>query len=143
MSLNDLFELGDTVVTASKYEQKISDAPAIVEVFDRSLIDATNAQTISEVLRYFTTIHVNLSPESRDLAWVRGAASEDNNRILVLIDGIPFKDGFYNHGYIDEYLPLHMVKKIEIIKGPGSSLYGANAFAAVINLISFKGKGPR
>ncbi|NRA67730.1 MAG: TonB-dependent receptor [Pseudobacteriovorax sp.] len=140
LSLGDLMKLANTVSTASKYSQNVEDAPAIVQVFDRSLIEASNAQTISDLLAYFTTIHIGLSPESRDLAWVRGAASPDNNRILVLIDGIPFKDGFYNHGYIDEYIPLNMVKKVEFIKGPGSSLYGANAFAAVINLITFDGK---
>ncbi|MFC1708198.1 TonB-dependent receptor plug domain-containing protein [Planctomycetota bacterium] len=135
------FQLEELIVTtASKFAQKESEAPAIVKVWEREFIEAIGAKTVSDVLRTCAGIYIPISSETRELAWIRGVNGADNSRVLVLIDGFPFKDVFYAHGYIDEYVPISHVKRIEFIKGPGSALYGANAFSGVINIITEDGK---
>lgn len=134
--LNEYIEV---VYSASKFKQPIDDAPSIIKIFNREYLELINAQTVSDLLSQLCGIHLTISTESRELAWIRGVNGSDNSRILILIDGIPIKDALYTHGWIDEYLPIHMVKTVEVIKGPGSALYGANAFTGIINLITKDG----
>ena len=70
-----------------------------------------------------------------ELAWFRGTIGPDNNKILLLVDGVPWYDGVCNHAWIDNYLSLDHIQQIEVIKGPGSAIYGSNAFSGVINLV--------
>ena len=58
----------------------------------------------------------------------------NNNHLLLLIDGIPFNDNLYGSAYTWEITPLFMIKSLEIIKGPGSALYGSNATNGVVNI---------
>ena len=62
-------------------------------------------------------LYVSVAKESRDLGWFRGVTSADNNKILVLVDGVPWYDGIYTHAWIDEYMSLDQVRQIEVIKG--------------------------
>jgi len=72
--------------------------------------------------------------------WTRGVQNRYNNKTLMRIDGVPMRDSYYGNFNIDEILPVNQIERIEIINGPGSVLYGANAFASVIN-ITTKNKG--
>ena len=94
-------------------------------------------RSVSDVLRDISGIYVWKSQEGRDLAAFRGVISADNNKILLLVDGVPWYDGVYTHAFIDDYLPISHVKQIEVSKGPGSAIYGTNAFAGVINVVTF------
>ena len=76
--------------------------------------------TVADALRMIPGIYITTSIESRELAWFRGTISPDNNKILLLIDGVPWYDGVYNHAWIDNYLSLDHIQQIEVIKGPGS-----------------------
>ena len=70
---------------------------------------------------------------------VPGVASPDNNKFLLLIDGVPLYDGdMYTTMPIDSYVPLVDVKQVEVIKGPGSAVYGTNAFAGVVNVVTYR-----
>jgi iron complex outermembrane receptor protein len=137
---SELFRLDEQLVTvAARYAQSIRKAPSIVAVVDADEIRARGYRTLSDLLRDLPGIYVWKSPEGRDLASFRGVISADNNKILLLVDGVPWYDGTYTHAFVDEYLPLANVRQVEVIKGPGSAIYGTNAFSGVINVVTFSG----
>ena len=125
------------VTVAARYAQTLEEAPSIVRVISADDILQQGFRTLSDVLRTIPGVYVPSSNESRQLGWFRGSISPDNNKILLLINGIPWYDGVYTHAWLDEYIPLFHVEQIEIIKGPGSAIYGTNAFAGVINIVTF------
>ena len=135
----DLFRLEREVVTvASRYSQTLQEAPSIVSVITESDIRVMGYRNLTDVLRTIPGVYISVSKESRNLAWFRGVISSDNNKILLLIDGVPWYDGVYTHAWIDDVIPLFHVKQIEIVKGPGSAVYGTNAFSGVINVVTKK-----
>ncbi len=135
---SELFGLDETLVTvASRYAQTTAQAPSIVTVIDNKTMRERGYRTVSDALRDLPGIYVWRSDEGRDLASFRGVIASDNNKVLLLVDGVPWYDGVYTHAFIDDYLPIGIVKQIEVIKGPGSAIYGTNAFAGVINVVTW------
>lgn len=137
----DLYKLDEQIVTvAARYAQTVRDAPAIVTVLTDRQIRERGFRTLSDALRTLPGVYVTSSKESRKIAWFRGIIASDANKILLLVDGIPWYDGVYTHAWLDEYLPLENVRQIEIIKGPGSTIYGTNAFSGVVNVVTYGAK---
>jgi len=137
----DLYRLDEQIVTvANRYAQTVRDAPAIVTVLTDRQIRERGFRTLSDALRSLPGVYVTSTKESRKIAWFRGVISADDNKILLLVDGVPWYDGVYTHAWIDEYLPPDNVRQIEIIKGPGSAIYGTNAFSGVINVVTYTPK---
>lgn len=135
---SDLSRLEQELVTVvSRYAQAARKAPSIVTVVSAREIEEHGWRTVSDVLRGLPGIYVWASEEGRDLATFRGIVSSDNNKILLLVDGQPWYDGAYTHAWIDAWLPISNVKQIEVIKGPGSAIYGTNAFSGVINVVTY------
>lgn len=135
---SELFRFEEQLVTvASRYAQTVRKAPSIVSVVTADVIRERGYRTLSDALRDLPGIYIWRSPEGRDLAAVRGVVSADNNKLLVLVDGMPWYEGVYTHAFIDDYLPISNVRQIEVIKGPGSTIYGTNAFTGVINVVTF------
>lgn len=133
-----LYQIEQQVVTvASRYAQTVEEAPSIVTVVTDREIRERGLRTLSDVLRGIPGVYVTVSKEARDIAWFRGAIAPDNNKFLLLVDGVPWYDGVYDHAWIDEYLPLDHVRQVEVIKGPGSAVYGTNAFAGVVNVVTY------
>ncbi|MEY4768008.1 MAG: hypothetical protein RL637_647 [Pseudomonadota bacterium] len=129
--------INNTVVSASKFEQKLADAPSIISVFSETDIQRLGANTLNDILQLVPGMQVEMKSNGRQKVWIRGIQSEFNQKILVYLDGVPFRDIFGDFA-IDEELPLDNVKRIEVIRGPGASLYGANAYSGVINLYTYK-----
>jgi outer membrane receptor for ferrienterochelin and colicins len=140
-SLEEL--LSTKVSTASKYEQNIFDAPASVTVITSEEINNYGYQTLADVLNkeagFFLT-------DDRNYVYLgtRGFQIPDsyNNKVLLLLDGHTVNDAVYGSSFVNNelVLDLQMIDKIEIVRGPGSVLYGTNAMFAVINVITKKGK---
>ena len=124
------------VTVASRYSQTLQEAPSIVSVITEKDIRVMGYRNLTDVLRNIPGVYISVSKESRSLAWFRGVISSDNNKILLLVDGVPWYDGVYTHAWIDDAIPLFHVKQIEIVKGPGSAVYGTNAFSGVINIVT-------
>lgn len=131
----------DVMVTATRIPTLIEQVPAGVTVIDRGAIEARGYTMLTDVLATVPGLHVVGSGGNGGNAslFVRGTNS---NHVLVLRDGVPVNDpsdpgGLYNFG-VDSLVD---VERIEVVRGPMSSLYGSGAIGGVVNLITRKGKG--
>ena len=131
-----------SVVGATKHEQRVTEAPSSVTVVTATDIRVFGWRTLGDVLRsvrgFYTTYDRNYT-----YLGVRGFGrpSDYNNRVLVMIDGHRLNDNIYNAAPIgtEGIVDLDLVERIEIIRGPGSALYGTSAFFAVVNVITRRG----
>ncbi len=125
------------VSITTKHEIPISKAPGIVTVITASQIKQMGFRTLVDVLRIVPGFDIATDRTGEKEVGVRGVQDLSSSKIKLLIDGHtmnwPFGSTFSNH-YSD--LVVENAKKIEIIRGPGSALYGRNAFLAVINVIT-------
>jgi outer membrane receptor for ferrienterochelin and colicins len=138
MSLEELMRIN--VTTASKKAESLFDAPAIMVVLTERDLQSYGGRSLVEVLDRAASIFVMGTQENLQGALtLRGDATLGaNNHILVLVNGRPIQESTYG-GMIHPFMrafPLASVKQIEIIRGPGSVLYGTNAYAGVINVIT-------
>ncbi len=128
-----------TVISASRYEQGINEAPASISIVTADEILMFGYRSLSEVLEYTRGFYVSDDRNYR-YAGVRGfsAPSDYNNRILVMINGHTTNEKWTGGSYIgnDFGVDLDLVDRIEIVRGPASALYGSNAVFAVINVIT-------
>ena len=127
------------VYSASKHMQSASDAPASVTVVTVDEIQKFGYRNLGDVLRSVSGFYVTYD---RDYTFVGvrgfGRLGDWNSRILVLIDGHRINNDVLGQAMVgNEFLvDIDMVERVEIVRGPSSSLYGANAFFAVINVIT-------
>lgn len=137
MSLEDLMDV--KVTTASKKEEKISDAPAVIATITAQQIKDYGVQTLPELLRYIPGFTVEDTYWRGPVITSRGVAMTlYNDKILMLIDGVPAYEAVTLEYYLD-VVPVTAIKRLEVIRGPGSTLYGTNAFSGVINVITKNG----
>ena len=137
MSLEDLMNI--KVSTVSKKSQSISEAPAIITVITAEQIEELGVQGIPELMTYVPGFTVADSYWKRQIVTARGIKMTlYNDKILMLVNGIPAYGAAAMEHFLD-LVPISSIKQIEIIRGPGSTLYGTNAFAAVINIITKDG----
>jgi iron complex outermembrane receptor protein len=127
-----------TVSIATGSKQPLRRAPAVATVITAEDIAATGATSLEEVLETVPGVHVSRSNVIYSpLYLIRGIHSEFNPQTLVLQNGVPMTTLFIgNRGLQWGGLPLENVARIEVIRGPGSALYGADAFSGVINIIT-------
>lgn len=138
-----LFQELPSVFGASKYEQKPSEAPAAISIVTAEEIQRYGYRTLSEILRsvrgIFTTYDRNYS-----YIGVRGfnRPGDYDTRILLLLDGHRLNDNIYDQAAIgtEAVFDVETIERVEVIRGPSSSLYGTNAFLAVINVITRSGR---
>jgi len=125
------------VVSAARKEQRISQAPASITVITEDDIKFSGAITIPDVLRMVPGLDVMAITASDMVVNARGYNKEMSNKMLVLIDGRYVYWDFYGIILWDSFpIVLEDIKRIEIIRGPGAALYGANAFSGIINIIT-------
>jgi iron complex outermembrane recepter protein len=132
-----LFEDIPVVITASLKEQPITEAPTTITVITADDIRYSGATSIPDVLRQVAGVDV-MSVSSRDQqVGVRGFIVPVNNKVLVLVDGRTVYTDLYGAVFWD-FLPvgLQEIDRIEVVKSPSSSIYGANAYTGVINIIT-------
>lgn len=133
-----------TVYGASKFLQKVTEAPSSVTVVTAEEIKKFGYRTLAEVLRSIRGVFVT-NDRNYSYLGVRGFGrpGDYNSRILLLIDGHRINDNIYDSLLIgtDFILDIDLIDRLEFIRGPGSSLYGSNAFFAAIHIITRKGDG--
>ena len=137
MSIEEILDID--ISTASKSEMSVDDAPGIVSVLTREDIRNYGAETLGDILNLVPGITTGKSFQNgyHDTLYVRGSFSLSSETVLILKNGQRLNDPITGGAvtFSPDY-PLTHVKQIEIIRGPGSALYGANAFVALINLIT-------
>ncbi|HZH03480.1 MAG TPA: TonB-dependent receptor plug domain-containing protein, partial [Myxococcaceae bacterium] len=143
MSLEELLQ---TVVTASKKEESILEAPGVVEVITAADIAAFGALNLRDVLERATGVVMpssQLFPQNN--VSLRGDVRGPDSHVLILLNGRPFRESNTGGQNYPLYMafPLQAVERIEIVRGPGSVLYGSNAFTGVINVITKTGRKAR
>ncbi|MBI2277824.1 MAG: TonB-dependent receptor [Dechloromonas sp.] len=123
---------------ATGNKQLLRDAPSTATVVTAEDIAATGATDLDEVMETIPGVHVNRSANGYPPVYVfRGIASANNPQVLILVNGKPVTDMFVgNRGSAWGGLPLENVSRIEVIRGPGSALYGADAYAGTINIVT-------
>lgn len=146
MSTDELFELSLeqllnlNVSVASKSDQKISDAPGAVSVLSKDDLKRFGGTTLKDILvrvpgLAFSTVYMT----DRSMIASRGDQVPNAScHILLLINGRPVRETLEGgiKSEIYESFPISVIEKIEVIRGPGSVLYGSNAFSGVINVIT-------
>ncbi len=131
--------LNQEVVVASKKSQKVEEAPAIISVVTKREIEERGYLNLYDALTSLPGINSIETYFGFNQLFFRGIYSPlYNNKSLVLINGHPFWDSV-NGSYYIEAFPIEAVKRIEVIRGPGSTLYGTNAFSGVINIVTEDG----
>jgi outer membrane receptor for ferrienterochelin and colicins len=133
------------VEAASKYTQKTTEAPATVTIIGADEVKKNGYRTLSDILAaapgFYTTYDRNYS-----YLGVRGFNLGDfytrNSRVLVMVDGHRINNSLTDGAAIgtDFIFDPDLIDRVEIIRGPGSSLYGNNAFLGVINVITRRGR---
>jgi iron complex outermembrane receptor protein len=138
MSLYELMNV--KVTTAGRLSQKISEAPAAMSVVTAEDIRLSGATSLSEALAMVPGVHLGKASATFQAAGgIRGFHKLPANKIVLLIDGTPWAYEVYDILVLDQIpIALEEIEKIEIMRGPGSSLYGANAMFGVINVITKK-----
>ena len=128
----------DTVSIATGATQPIARAPAVATVITAAQIKAMGATDIDQALETVPGLHVSSFYQGYNPIYtIRGIYSDFNPRTLVLINGIPITNLYEgNRGSIWGGMPVNSIARIEVIRGPGSALYGADAYSGVINIIT-------
>ena len=138
-----LFDDIPSVFSASKYEQKVTEAPARINIVTAKEIEHYGYQSLADILRsvpgFYTSYDRNYS-----YTGVRGFGipGDYDTRILTLVDGHRMNENIYDgnstkRGFV---LDVDLIERVEIVRGPASSLYGSNAFFGVVNVITKSGR---
>lgn len=143
MSLSDLMQIEIApVFGASQRLQPVTEAPASVTIITAEDIARFGYRTLADILRSVRGFSVTYD---RNYSYVGvrgfGLAGDYNSRILLLVDGHRMNDNIYDQAPVGAELGLdpRTFERVEVIRGPASSLYGANAFFGVVNIITKSG----
>lgn len=127
------------ITAAAKREQRVSDAPAAVSVITRADIGRFGYRTLTEALRSLRGFYSTYD-RSYDYIGVRGfqLPGDYNNRLLLLVNGHTYNNSVYQQAPVgfDFGIDMEAIERIEVVRGPGSALYGGSAMFAVINVIT-------
>jgi outer membrane receptor protein involved in Fe transport len=134
MNLED--KLGKTEAV-SRTNDSVLRAPATMTTIDATQIRLSGATTVPDVLRFVPGVAVYRSAPDNHVVALRGTGGLSGNNIILLIDGIPINsplDGTVNW----DLIPLHVedIERIEVVRGPVSPTYGANAYTGVVNIVT-------
>lgn len=127
-----------TISLATGSSQPIARAPAVTSVITAQDIAAMGATDLEQALKNVAGLHVSMHNFTmKPIFSFRGIHTQHNPQVLMLVNGIPITNVFWgDRGVVWGGMPLENVARIEVIRGPGSALYGADAFAGVINVIT-------
>ena len=137
--------LGLKVYSASRHLENSQEAPAAVTILTADQIATYGWRTLADALNSARGFYVHYDRNYAYLG-VRGFRKSDDycSRVLLMIDGHRVNENVYGSGFVGTDFPLDMdlIDRIEIVRGPSSSMYGTNALFGVINVITRKPRGP-
>ncbi len=137
--LTPLMFVGEDIsvlTSASRRAESPSDAPAVAEVYTNVDLKELGITTLGEALSYVSGIYTSPIPQG-SIPYLRGVP----DGILFLYDSVPLtSDGTKNIRPLNEEMSLSFIKRIEVIKGPASVLWGPDAFSGIVNIVPFSGR---
>ncbi|UGQ48325.1 TonB-dependent receptor plug domain-containing protein [Massilia endophytica] len=140
MSLEELSNI--RITSVSRREEQLSDAPASVFVITGDDVRRSGAASLVEALRLAPNLQVNMVNSGGYVVTARGFANNDGNKLLVLIDGRSVYSPLFSGVFWDaQSVMLDDIERIEVISGPGGTLWGTNAVNGVINVITRSASG--
>ena len=127
--------LQQVTISATRQEQDVNSVPSTITVHDRQELDRQNVNTIKELVRYEPGVSVGGAGQRGGISGynIRGI---DGNRILTQIDGVEIPNSFFNGPYAKtqrNYVDPEIVKRVEILRGPASVLYGSSAIGGAVS----------
>jgi iron complex outermembrane receptor protein len=142
--LDDVFDVFDGLIKARKTTiatgdtQSTARAPSVTSVITSQDMEAIGATDLDEALETVPGLHVRRDNlRYNPIYAIRGLSSTSNPEVLTLINGIPINNLFYgDRSNVWGGMPINAISRIEIIRGPGSAVYGADAYSGVINIIT-------
>jgi iron complex outermembrane receptor protein len=134
LSLAELFNLEVTI--AAGFKQSVAKAPAVTSVITAQDIETTGARNLMEVLKTVPGFFTSYNAMGLPTFTIRGISSFGNPEVLLLVNGIRMNHTDTGAGGGFTTPSLHAISRIEVIRGPGSAVYGADAFAGVVNIIT-------
>lgn len=128
-----------TISVASKKDETIREAPSVISLITKEDIQRYGATNLPDIFNRIPSLQMYATIFPNNAMSIRGQSNQHYpNRILFLINGRPFREswgGGFNMPLLLEF-PISAIQQIETIRGPGSVLYGSNAFSGVINIIT-------
>ncbi len=136
--LLQMYGAQEMISVATGVKQPVGKAPAVTSVITAEDIKAIGATDIDEALETVPGLHVARSKDGYNPIYsFRGVSSEYNPQVLMLVNGIPITNAYGgNRSNFWGGMPVQAIARIEVVRGPGSAVYGADAFAGVINIIT-------
>lgn len=134
-SSSGALNLQQVTISATRQEQSIDSVPATVSVQTRDELDRNNVNSIKDLVRYEPGVSVGGAGQRAGLTGynIRGI---DGDRVLTQVDGVQVPDSFFNGPYAQtnrNYVDPEIVKRVEILRGPASVLYGSNAIGGAVS----------
>ncbi len=141
LSIEELMAESVTVTSVSKREQKLSDTASAVTVLSNQDIRRSGVTTVADALRLVPGMNVGSANASEWSISTRGSNSLYANKLLVVVDGRAVYSPMFSGVYWDiEQTLLDDVDRIEVIRGPGATVWGANAVNGVVNVVTRSAK---
>ncbi|GAB1269203.1 hypothetical protein NBRC116493_24560 [Aurantivibrio infirmus] len=126
----------ETVSIATGSSKPLRLAPSVASVITSDDIRKMGARDLDDILETIPGVHVSLSTRYSSLISIRGIHTASNPQVLMLINGYPITELFTGARAPTFRLPVHNIERVEVIRGPGSAVFGADAFSGVINVIT-------
>ncbi len=123
--------------TATKRTTSLRRAPAIATIITADEIRNMGARNLLDILKMVPGFGISLNEYGSPMVEVRGIRTPLNEKILLMIDGHSLNKNFTGSGlFAEAEVPVENIRQVEVVRGPGSALYGSNAFVATINIIT-------
>ena len=130
--IKSFLQMEQVVVTATRSEKLLENVPVVTEIVQRAEIEEKGAENLSEILQDRAGIAVETGSSGGAFFYMNGI---DSKRILLLVDGVPLAGKINNRNPLD-LIDSDKIDRIELVKGPGSALYGSEAMGGVVNVIT-------
>ncbi len=133
MSLEQLLNL-EVFTSASLIPTQTAKAPGSAYSFSQKDFRRYGVRRLEDLLQFVPGMQINQSRKRDKSLWARGLPQRNNNKMVLLVDGVRQQHLYYGHFSLGEDIALENIEKVEVILGAASSLYGANAFSGLISI---------
>ena len=134
----DYFRTDRLLITSTGSLKPVHKAPSVASVITAEDIEKMGATTLDEVLETVPGLHVEPSGFGyfTPIWSIRGIHTEANPHVLMLLNNVPFTMPYGGNRTNLYRMPVSMISRVEVVRGPGSALYGADAYSGVVNVIT-------